>query len=65
MGFDRSKLIDKLDNHKIAEFFYGTIVEAMEEVELELVKDEEYEKAILIRDEVKKLKDEYNALHSV
>ena len=38
------------------EYFYNILIEAMQEVELELVGDELYEKACIVRDEIIALK---------
>ena len=38
------------------EHFYGVLLEAMHEVEIELVGDELYEKACIVRDEIINLK---------
>jgi protein-arginine kinase activator protein McsA len=39
------------------EYFYGTLIDAMEEVLDELVGDELYEKACIVRDEIIALKE--------
>lgn len=44
----------KLDEAQ--EYFYNTLIEAMEEVLDELVGDELYEKACIVRDEIIELK---------
>lgn len=62
MGIDFRRMKDV---NKASEFVYDTIIEAFTEVEIELANDEEYEKAALIRDEIAKLKDERNAIHTV
>lgn len=62
MGIDFRKL-DKIEQAGL--FIYDTVLEAMEEVEVELARDEEYEKAALVRDEIKKIKDARNAVYTV
>jgi protein-arginine kinase activator protein McsA len=44
----------KLDEAE--EYFYDVLLEAMHEVEMELVGDELYEKACVVRDEIIQLK---------
>ena len=53
MGFEFRKL-DKVE--KASEFMVDTIIEALQEIEIELSRDEDYEKAAIIRDEIKKIK---------
>jgi len=62
MGFDFRKL-DKIEQAGL--FIYDTIIEAMEEVEVELARDEDYEKAAYVRDEIKKIKDARDTIHTV
>ena len=62
MGIDFRRL-KKIE--QASEFMLDTIIEALQEVEVELVQDEEYEKAAIIRDEIKKLQNERNAIHTV
>ena len=62
MGIDFRKL-EKIEQAGL--FIYDTVLEAMEEVEVELARDEEYEKAALVRDEIKKIKDARNAVYTV
>lgn len=38
------------------EYFYNTLIEAMQEVEMELAGEELYEKACIVRDEIIQLK---------
>lgn len=41
-----------------SEYYYSTLIEAMEEVEMECVEVEDYEKAAMVRDELKALKND-------
>lgn len=51
---------DKLDNRiddALTRFFYGRIIQSLEVAENELVKEENYEGASIVRDEIKKIEE--------
>lgn len=61
MGIDFRKL-DDIEQAGL--FIYDAILETMEEIEVELVQDEDYEKAAYVRDEIKRLRKEFVKLNN-
>ena len=60
MGKQRDeKRVDEAIDRALTRFFYGKILDAMHDAEIELVQDEEYLAAAKVRDKIEELSNEF------